>query len=505
MLHHASRRPGADQQRPSGGPALTIAAVLLGVLVVPMGMSGTSAALPRIGADLGGSGLQWVITGYFLAASCLMLVAGSLGDLLGRRLVLRIGAASYAASCLLAALAPSMAWLNIARGASGVGAAAIMASGAALLGATFEAEARTRVFAALGTTVGVGLAFGPTVSGWLVGWLDWRGMFAFFGMAGALVLAGTWVMQETRSDARPRLDLPGAAVFVVGMVSLMYGINQVSGAGWNGAPVLAPVAVGLAALALFVVLERRTREPLLALDLLRNPRLVAWLVAVAAMGAGTVGALIYLPTYLQGGTGLTAGGAGAVMLALTVPVLLVPPVAGRLVNTGCSPTLLIMVALALLAGGNWWLTVLAPGGPPAALLGPLVAIGIANGLAAGMIDNQALRQAPADRLGMASGLLNTVRSGTNAIGLAIFAALLTGLIRRRVGDPEVAASLAGGVVPDGDRADLLEQYTAAWQEMLWSVGALCAVSLVVVLVLLRRPVAGAPGDTPVPAPTTEAA
>lgn len=505
MLSHANRRPDPDHPTPPGSPALTVAAVLLGVLVVPMGMSGTSAALPRIGADLGGSGLQWVITGYFLAASCLMLVAGSLGDLLGRRLVLRIGAAGYAVSCSLAALAPSMVWLNIARGVSGIGAAAIMASGAALLGATFRAEARTRVFAALGTTVGVGLAFGPTVSGWLVGWLDWRGMFAFFGVAGALVLAGTWVMQETRSAARPRLDLAGAAVFVVGMVALMYGINQVSDAGWNEPAVLLPVAAGLATLGLFAALQRRTRDPLLELDLLRNPRLVAWLVAVATMAGGTVGALIYLPTYLQGGTGLTAGEAGAVMLALTVPVLLIPPVAGRLVNTGRSPTLLITVALALLAAGNVWLTVLTPGGPPAALLGPLVAIGVANGLAAGMIDNQALRQAPAERLGMASGLLNTVRSGTNAIGLAIFAAVLAGLIRRRVGDPEVAASLAGGVVPDGDRAHLLEQYTAAWQELLWSVGALCAVALVVVLVLLRRPVADVPGDTRVPAPTSEAA
>lgn len=113
----------------SGGrvrAALTLGSVLLGYLIVPMAMSGTSVALPRIAADLGGSGgaLQWVVTGYFLAASCLMLVAGSLGDLFGRRRIFAVGAVLYVASTAAAAFAPHILVLDAARTLSGVGAAA---------------------------------------------------------------------------------------------------------------------------------------------------------------------------------------------------------------------------------------------------------------------------------------------------------------------------------------------------------------------------------------------
>src|SRR4051812_26758010 len=125
----------------SGGhrPTLTLIVVLLGMLTLPMAMSGTTVALPRIGADLDASGasLQWVVVGYFLAASSFMLVAGSLGALSGRRRVLTLGAALYPAGPLASALAQHILLLDAARLLSGIGAAGVMASGGSLLAATF--------------------------------------------------------------------------------------------------------------------------------------------------------------------------------------------------------------------------------------------------------------------------------------------------------------------------------------------------------------------------------
>ncbi|MEV8411084.1 MFS transporter, partial [Streptomyces niveus] len=150
--------------------ATTLTVVLLGYLTLPMAMSGITVALPRIGADLDASGaaLNWVVVGYFLAASSFTLVAGSLGDLFGRRRLFAVGAAVYTAGTLASAFSHHILLLDAARVLSGVGSAGVMASGGALLAATFTGAARSRAFASVGTAVGIGLAAGPTFAGTMV-------------------------------------------------------------------------------------------------------------------------------------------------------------------------------------------------------------------------------------------------------------------------------------------------------------------------------------------------
>ncbi|MEU6107404.1 MFS transporter [Streptomyces albidoflavus] len=467
--------------------ALTLGPVLLGCLVVPMAMSGTSAALPRIAAGLGGGGgaLQWVVTGYFLAASSLMLVAGALGDRYGRRRVFAAGAALYALSAFGAALAPQLLALNVARTLSGVGAAGVMACGGAVLAGAFEGPARTRAFALVGTAVGVGLAFGPTFGGWLVTALGWRAMFAAFGAAGVLLVVGAGFMAESRAARRTPFDLPGAAAFVLGAVGLMYGTNQAATYGWSSPRVLGWFGAGLLLLALFAARQRRTAYPLLDLGLLRGGPFAGWLLAALTAAVGTAGLLVHLPAYLQGAGGLSAGDAGTVLLALTLPVLAVPPLAGRLVNAGASPRLLILLGLGLVAAGNAWLTVLAPDSGAAVLTGPLLCVGAGNGLAAALVDAQAMAHVPPGRVGMAAGLLNTVRGGANALVLAVFGAALISLMAPSAGGREVAGRVAAGDLGDGPREALAEAYTAAWHSVLWAVAGLCAAAALAVHLLTR--------------------
>lgn len=490
------------------GYAVTLAVVLFGYLVLPMSMSGATVAVRRIGADLGASGasLQWVVTGYFLAASSFMLVTGSLGDLYGRRRVYRLGAVVYGAGNLGAVLAPNILVLDAARTLTGVGAAGVMAGGGAILATTFTGAARTKAFAAMGSMAGVGLAVGPTAAGWLVGSLGWRAMFGLFGAAGLALFAGAWALTESRAEAKPRLDRSGIALFITGLALAMFAITQGAQAGWGSPKVLAPGIAGTVLLGAFVVVERRVarrgERPLLDLSLVGNRRFGGWLLAAMAGGVSFGGMLANLPTYLQGANGLSSGDAGMVMLMPTLPILILPAIGGRLVTKGVPPRALVAFALLLAAAGNLWLTVLHPGIGAAGLAGPLVMIGSGQGLVAGVIDAQAMSAVAPERAGMAAGLLNTVRGSTQALTMALFGSALITLLERSLGSASSAARVATGDIPDGPTGvPLADALTDAWQIILLTVAALVALAAVTVFHLLRPAVAA---HEPAAVPETEA-
>ncbi|MEO3752260.1 MFS transporter [Streptomyces sp. B6B3] len=468
--------------------SLTLAAVLLGFLTLPMLMTGTTVALPRIGNDLHASGaaLQWVVVGYFLAAASTMLVAGSLGDIVGRRRMFVCGAGIYTAGALASACAGDIVLLDVARTVSGVGAAGVMASGGAILGATFTGAARTRAFAAMGSTAGVGIATGPSLAGWLVDSLGWRATFGVFAGVGTLILLGAVVIVETRARHRPRVDVVGALVLVAGLVLLMFGANQASGLGWGSAPVLGSGAAGAALLGAFVLVERRRAQPVLDLTLFADRRFAAWCLASVFVAAGPAGVMVFLPTYLQGVNDLSPRTVGLIMLMQAGPVLVLPQITGRLVNWGVSARTLVVLSLTLIAAGNAWLTTLHPGVGAAGLLGPLATMGIGMGLAMGTTDGQAMNQVDADRLGMAAGVLNTVRTTGSTLVTTVFGTSLISLLRARVGDGGLAARIAAGDLSGPDRAWRAAQYTEAWQIALWAVAAACLVAAVAVGLLLGR-------------------
>ncbi|MFD4182170.1 MFS transporter [Rhodococcus sp. NPDC058514] len=466
---------------------VTLAAVLLGSLIGPMLMSGTTIALPAMGADLDASGgaLQWVVTGYFLAAACCMLVAGSLADQLGRRRVLRIGAMVYVVGTAAVAAAPNIWVVDVARTVSGIGAAGIIAAGGALLAASFDGPARTRAFAAVGTVAGTGLAIGPTVAGLLVSGMGWRATFLVFAVLGSLILLGTAFTEESRSDTPVRIDWPGAITLIAGLGLVMLAITQLPAATSMNPVILGQLAAGVALLAAFAAIEKRATHPLLDLDLLRDRRFAGWCLSCATLALGSTAVLVTLPTYLQGVNGLSPGRAGAVMLMLTVPVVAFPSLGARLVNGGVPPRIVIAAALAALSLGNAWLLVLHPGVSAVALFGPLVTIGAGTGLAIGIIDARAMELVSPNRVGMAAGLLNTVRGGSNAMLLALFGAVMVALLRVEIGDNTVAQRVSSGELDGPDSAVLADSLTTVWRIALVAIATLCAASAAAVAVLLR--------------------
>lgn len=477
----------------------TLAVVLLGFLTLPMSMSGSGVAVPRIGADLDASGpaAQWVVTGYFLTSSSFMLVAGSLGDAVGRRRVYRTGAVAYTLGCLAAALSPNIVVLLAARVLSGLGAAGVIAGGGAIVAATFRGVARARAFAAVSTTAGIGLALGPSLSGWMVDGLGWRFGFGAFVLPGLILFAGTWLIRETRAEVTPRIDVAGAVTLVAGLATFTITVTRGSSLGWTSPLVLALLICVGCLLTAFVVIERRATSPILNLSLIRQRRFMGWLLAAVTMAVGFAGVLSFLPSYLQDPVGLAAGDAGLVMMLPTLPMLVMPTVGGQLISRGAPPVVIIAVALFAIAGGNAWLASLHPAITPLGLAGPLVLLGAGVGLAAGNVDAQAMNEVSQGQVGMAAGLLNTVRSTSNAIILGLFGSALIAILTMKIGSAELAGQVATGNLPDTADADVLAaQLTDTWRVVLLTIAVLCSVNAVATVTLVR----GRPRQPQVTAP-----
>ncbi|MFE4514841.1 MFS transporter [Kitasatospora sp. NPDC056783] len=489
---------------------LILAAVLLAVFVVPTSISGTGVALPYIGSDLdaGLVPLQWVVNAFNVAFACLTLAWGSIADIIGRVRAFALGATVYAAASLVSVFAGDVILLDVARALAGIGGAAIFSCGAALLSTVFEGPARGRAFALFGTVAGLGVSFGPSLSGVLVESAGWRWVFAVHVIVLALVLLAVPAMGRAVRENRvegARVDVLGSALFVLAMLLLTTGIAQGSQWGWAGPGVLGLFAGTIAVLALFAVVEKRVEHPMLDLGVVADRRFLALCLVPVAGSFGFVTMLTYLPGYLAAAGGYSSGAAGAVMLMLTVPMLVLPLVAAKLVAKGVSAMGIIRLSLVLLVVGVVGLQLFEPGVNLWLVAAPMLVTGTGYALAAGLVDGQALELVAPERAGMAAGFLNTMRLGSEAVAVAVYGSLLATVISGRTrddvagyagaGDPAaVAGTVASGNIsgPAGRVAEarrgsftdlLVHAYDGAFHTVLWVLGGVCLVLLVLVVAL----------------------
>ncbi|GHF39134.1 MFS transporter [Kitasatospora xanthocidica] len=450
----------------------TVTAVASASLMLPFSVTGAAVALPRMAADLGSSvgGAQWLLNAFNIGFAALPLAAGGLADRYGRRRVLLAGIGLVGAMSLLVALAPSMALVDAARAVQGCGAAAVLASGAAVLAHGTSGPRRRLAFGILGTSFGTGLAIGPPVAGALVEGLGWRSVFLL--VAGLSVPAGLCATRvpESRSPGvpavaavatlpavpavpadgpgRPPLDLAGLALFTSGLAALAFGFARATTDGWAApAPLGLFAAAGLLVLLFAVVELRRADRALFDVRLFGRPEFLAVVCQPFTVTLGFVVLLVYLPTYLQGTAGLGTLDSGLLLLPMTAPVLLLPLVAGRLADR-TSVRAVLTAASILIAAGALLLTTLDGGGSWAALALPLLPFGVGVGLAFGVMDNAAVSTVPVERAGAAAGVFNTLRITGESVAVAGAAALLSSLTAARLR----AGGLPDGLVTDGGTA-----------------------------------------------------
>jgi MFS family permease len=386
------------------------------------------ATLPSTATALGAGpeGQAWILSSMSIGLGVALLSVGALGDDLGRRRVLVLGATVLAAASVLGALAPSALVLVIARILQGIGAAALVACSQGLLGHAFPAgtpEART-ASSVWGASLGAGIAGGPFLASGLDRVVGWTGAYWTTAVAAVVLAVATRRAVPESRAAQPRpIDLPGVLVLAAGLAALLAGLTE-GRAGFGQPGVIALLAAGVVLLVVFVVLERRRAAPMLDMALFASPAFVAATVGALATGMGIIATTSFLPTVVERGLGSTAL-VGALLLFAWSGTSVVTAMLARRLPAAWSGRLQLAAGLLVVAAGQALLLGLATGDSPLSLVPGLAVAGAASGVVNAALGREAVASVPAGRGAMGGGANNTARYVGSAIGTTVVAVVAT--------------------------------------------------------------------------------
>src|SRR3954454_6798952 len=280
----------------------TLAVLCLSLLVIGLDNTILNVALPTLQDDLGASAsqLQWIVDVYMLVFAGVLLTAGSLGDRFGRKRALTFGLVAFGAGSLLSALAGSAEALIATRALMGIGGAFIMPSTLSILTATVPAHERGKAIGIWAGCSGIGIAIGPVAGGWLLEGHGWGAIFLVnLPIVLLALIAGRFLVPESRDESAPRLDLAGFGLSFAGLTALVWALIEAPSRGWTDGAVLGALAGAALGLAAFVAWERRAPQPMLPIHFFRNPRFSASSAAVTLAFFALFGVIFFLTPYLQ--------------------------------------------------------------------------------------------------------------------------------------------------------------------------------------------------------------
>jgi len=406
------------------GSTRLILTVSLAVFCVDVDFFALNLALPATARGLGvtTTDLQWAITVFQLTLASLLIPAGRLGDLLGRRRVFLCGIALFALASLLCGLAQSATMLVAMRFLQGAAAALLFPVGIAIISNAFPPETRGKAIGLVYGLGAIGTAIGPFIGGVLTDAINWRWVF-FFNVpfaAVAFVLALRTVT-DSRDASAERVDWPGLATVVAGVAGVTLAVDRGASWGWVSVPTLGLFVAGLAVLVLFVAIERRSRFPLVDLELFRNR---AYVIVTLSGGVGNIGTCLMLflaSIYLQQVRGLTPLEAGVVFLAPALANAAAGVIAGRLGARGTSPQLVMGGALLAGAAG---LAVLAFASAWGAYVAAFALAGFGLGITWSYTSVGTQQVVPEAQAGGASGVTLAIVVALGGLAVAVGATLL---------------------------------------------------------------------------------
>ena len=414
---------------PAGYRWQALAIVSLGTLTVHLDTT-VNVALPAITAALAApiTSIQWIIIGYVLTTASTLVGIGRLTDLIGRRAIWSWGLIALALALLLDSLAPSIEVLVVCRILQAVGATMLYAAGPAIVTEAFPSTERGRALGIMTMGGQAGMAVGPLFGGWLVSTFGWPAIFlARAPIALLLGLASFWVIRDLApAQGRGQFDFGGASTLGLAMVALLFGINQAGALGW-GAPLPLGLFAGSAVLfGVFVWLEARLEAPMVDLALFRNRLFTASNLTNLLSNLTMFGVWLLVPYYLVQGLGLVPVVAGLLLSCVPTATALIAPLSGWLSDRFGSWALslaglvLQVVALLLIARLDEQSSILQ-------VAGSLVLLGAALGLFLSPNLSYIMGSVPRDQLGVAGGVVTTMRS----LGVVTSVALLTAIYTAR--------------------------------------------------------------------------
>lgn len=417
----------------------TLGATCFGLFMALLDVTVVNVALPTIGDGLHASlsDLEWVINAYSLVFAVLLVSAGRIGDLFGRKRFFLLGLAVFTLGSLGSALANSLAFdgvapirmLIFARGLQGIGSAFMMPLALAIISATFHGKERGLAIGIYGGVSALGLGLGPVIGGLLVDRFNWESIFYLNVPIGVIgIAAGAWIIAESRDTTAPRtIDIAGLLTLSATLFCLIFALMEGNDRGWNSAYILGLFAAAVVIGVVFVVVERTVRNPMVDLGLFRNASFSGSAIVAFCLHGGQFALLFFLTLYLQNLLGFSPLGGGLRLLPISLMTLIVSPLSGALSERiGVKP--IMAVGMALAAVSTLLLTVMSANDTasdwtkllPALLLG-----GIAGGLVSPLISTVAVNTVDRDKVGMASGISGLCRQLGIAFGTALLGAVLT--------------------------------------------------------------------------------
>lgn len=388
-----------------------------------------NVALPSIKADLDFTqqSLQWVISGYLISYGGLLLLGGRAGDLLGRRRMLVAGTAIFAIFSLAGGLAPNATLLVTARIAQGVGAAMMAPAGLSILTTTFTGGDRNKALGAWGAMSGIGAAAGIFFGGVLAQGPGWRWVLLVNVPLCAVLIAAAFRLVSGDRPARAgnEFDLRGALLVTGGLLLGLHALIEAPDKGWATARTVGELTTAAVLLLLFVINELRVANPLFPLGLLRVRGIAAADVIQLAAFGGFTGSFFFLTLYMQNVLGFSPIESGSAYLPVTVVIVVAAGISAVLVGRIGTRPIIIVAALVSAAGMYQLSRIPTDGGYVSDLLPGLLTMGVGLGALLVTVTAAANAGVPADKAGLAAGLLNTSQQLGTALAIAVFSALAT--------------------------------------------------------------------------------
>jgi EmrB/QacA subfamily drug resistance transporter len=411
-------------------------AVMLGMLLAALDQTIVATALPTVVADLGGAGHQsWVVTSYLLASTIVTAVVGKLGDLYGRKSVFVVAVLFFLFGSILCGISGSMSMLVASRALQGVGGGAIMVTATAVIGEVIPLRERGRYQGALGAVFGVTTVIGPLLGGFFTDQLSWRWAFWINVPVAVVVIAVAVVaIPNLGRTARPVIDYAGIVFVGLGATGLTLATS------WGGStyPWGSPTIIGLfvgsvAALAAFVAVELRAKEPILPIRLFGDPVFTVCCVLSFVVGFAMLGALTFLPTFMQFVDGVSATVSGLHTLPMVAGLLATSMTSGIIVGRTGRYKMFPVVGTAVMAAGFLLLSRMGPDTSTVLQSLYLLVLGAGIGMCMQVLILIVQNTVDFADLGVATTCVTFFRTIGSSFGAAIFGSLFTNFLESRVG------------------------------------------------------------------------
>jgi EmrB/QacA subfamily drug resistance transporter len=408
---------------------ITMIGVILAMLLAALDQTIVGTALPRIVTDLGGANhLTWVVTAYMLASTITVPIYGKLSDLYGRKWFFFGGIVIFLLASILCGLSQNMTQLIIFRALQGVGGGAIMGNAFAIIGDLFDVKERAKWQGVLGGVFGLASVIGPALGGWLTDNASWHYVFLINIPLALIALGFIGILMPTVASTikDKTIDYLGGGLLITTLTPLLLALSWGGREyAWSSAFIVSLISLGVASLVGFIWAERRAKEPIMPLDLFKNPIFTASVIITFLTAAAMFGAIVYIPLFAQLAQGVSATDSGTILTPLMIGLIGGSAVSGQIIARTGRYKPIALTGGALLVIGLFWLNHLQPSTGRIDLIARMMLLGLSLGLTMPVFNIAVQNAFDRTRLGVVTAATQLFRSVGGTVGIALLGVIFT--------------------------------------------------------------------------------